>query len=225
MIDPERVRHGGSDSRLGFDLRCNWKLAVENYCEAYHLPWIHPSLNTYSRLEDHYNIEMEGVGSGQGTLVYNPVLSNDGLSFPRFPRWSSDWDKRAEYIALYPNVLIGVHADHCFAVIVEPLGAGRSREHFEIYYVGDEALSAELGVLRKSNAETWRTVFAEDQGVVEGMQEGRASPGFQGGVFSPAMDGPTLCFHRWTARSLRESLRPFDQENVVAFDAEVGGRI
>ena len=35
----------------------NWKLAVENYCESYHLPWVHPGLNSYSRLEDHYHID------------------------------------------------------------------------------------------------------------------------------------------------------------------------
>jgi choline monooxygenase len=224
MADQGLIRHGGADSRLGFDLRCNWKLAVENYCEAYHLPWIHPSLNSYSRLEDHYNIEIEGVGSGQGTQVYNPMLSNDGETFPSFPRWPSDWHKRAEYIAFYPNVLVGIHADHFYAVIIEPLGAGRTREHFEIYYIGDEPLGPDYEKLRKANAETWRGVFAEDQGVVEGMQEGRASPGFEGGVFSPVMDGPTLCFHRWAARTLRASLDHFEEENVVAFEAEAGIR-
>ena len=35
------------------------------------------------------------------------------------------------------------------------------------------------------------------------MQRGRASPGFTGGAFSPAMDGPTDCFHRWMAGALR----------------------
>ena len=34
------------------------------------------------------------------------------------------------------------------------------------------------------------------------MQRGRASPAYQGGAFSPAMDGPTHCFHRWVARQL-----------------------
>jgi choline monooxygenase len=42
--------------------------------------------------------------------------------------------------------------------------------------------------MRTTNARQWRTVFEEDRGVVEGMQAGRASPAFAGGVFSPAMD-------------------------------------
>ena len=48
--------HAGEDSSFKLNLETNWKLAVENYCESYHLPWIHPALNSYSRLEDHYNI-------------------------------------------------------------------------------------------------------------------------------------------------------------------------
>ena len=62
--------HGGADSRFELAINCNWKLAVENYCESYHLPWVHPGLNSYSRLEDHYHIEQAGRFSGQGTLVY-----------------------------------------------------------------------------------------------------------------------------------------------------------
>ena len=44
------VYSGGADSGFELDLACNWKLGVENYCEAYHLPFIHPDLNSYSRL-------------------------------------------------------------------------------------------------------------------------------------------------------------------------------
>ena len=45
--------------------------------------------------------------------------------------------------------------------------------------------------------------FGEDIGAVEGMQRGRQSPGFQGGVFSPVLDQPTHFFHQWVARRVR----------------------
>ena len=76
---------GGDESAFVFDIACNWKLVVENFCESYHLPWVHPGLNSYSRLEDHYNIEIPGRFSGQGTLVYRPTIEADGLKFPDFP--------------------------------------------------------------------------------------------------------------------------------------------
>jgi len=95
-----------------------------------------------------------------------------------------------------------VHADHFFTVVLEPLGQDRTREHFEIYYFDDTALGDGFADLRATNARQWQVVFAEDRGVVEGMQAGRASPAFTGGVFSPAMDGPTHCFHQWMATAL-----------------------
>ena len=43
----QKQYHGGKDSKFKLKLKCNWKLAVENYCESYHLPWVHPDLNSY----------------------------------------------------------------------------------------------------------------------------------------------------------------------------------
>lgn len=48
----------------------------------------------------------------------------------------------------------------------------------------------------------WRTVFAEDIQVVEGMQKGRHVKAFDGGKFSAVMDGPTYQFHKWVAKAL-----------------------
>ena len=190
--------HGGSDSAFQLEVNCNWKLAVENYCESYHLPWVHPGLNSYSRLEDHYHIEASGRFSGQGTLVYRQLTGDDGQTFPDFEGLSDKWDTASEYITAYPNVLLGVHRDHAFAIILVPQGPGRTVEHVHLFYAQPDTDPA----LRAKNAEQWKTVFEEDIYVVEGMQRGRHSPGFDGGRFSPAMDGPTHMFHAWVAEHM-----------------------
>ncbi len=187
--------HGGADSRFTLDVNTNWKLAVENYCESYHLPWVHPGLNSYSRLEDHYHIEAPGRYSGQGTYVYRQIRGEDGAVFPDFPVLSQKWDAGAEYIALYPNVLLGAQRDHAFAIILEPRGLDRTVEHVHLYYASPETDEA----LRAQNTAQWKLVFEEDVSVVEGMQKGRHTPGFDGGRFSPVMDGPTHLFHAWVA--------------------------
>jgi phenylpropionate dioxygenase-like ring-hydroxylating dioxygenase large terminal subunit len=187
--------HGGPDSRFQLDVNCNWKLAVENYCESYHLPWVHPGLNSYSRLEDHYHIEKPGEFSGQGTLVYRQITNENGETFPDFDGLSDKWNTAAEYVAAYPNVLLGVHRDHAFVILLVPQGPERTVEHVHLYYptpTTDEGL-------RARNSQQWKTVFEEDIFVVEGMQRGRHGPAFDGGRFSPAMDGPTHLFHDWVA--------------------------
>ena len=196
------VFHGGADSSITFTLDCNWKLAVENYCEAYHLPFIHPALNTYSRLEDHYNILDDGGFAGQGTTVYQPQITDDGRRFPKFSALPSKWDKGAEYVALFPNVLLGVHNDHAFAILLTPDGPGRTIEQVELYYADEAACGSDFADMRMTNATMWQTVFAEDVGVVEGMQRGRKASGYDGGKFSAVMDTPTHHFHKWVATEL-----------------------
>ena len=56
--------------------------------------------------------------------------------------------------------------------------------------------------MRATNTEMWQTVFAEDVGVVEGMQRGRHATGYDGGKFSAVMDAPTHHFHSWVAGAL-----------------------
>lgn len=189
------VYHGGFDSKIEFEVNTNWKLAVENYCESYHLPWVHPGLNSYSKLEDHYNIEEPGAFSGQGTMVYRQLTNENGEKFPDFEGVGAKWNEQAEYIAVYPNVLLGVHRDHAFAIILEPKGPEKTVEHIHLYYSVPDSDEG----LRMRNTQLWKTVFEEDIFVVEGMQRGRHADQFDGGRFSPVMDSPTHCFHVWVA--------------------------
>ena len=198
-FDGKPVFHGGPKSSLTYEVNCNWKLAVENYCESYHLPWVHPGLNSYSKLEDHYNILETNTFAGQGTTVYNPQLDESGCRFEDFEGLSGKWAKAAEYIGLFPNVLLGVHRDHFFAIHLEPVNEAKTREYIELYYTNENMLSDDMAPLRDAHAAAWDEVFAEDVFVVEGMQQGRHAPAFDGGKFSPVMDAATHCFHHWVA--------------------------
>jgi phenylpropionate dioxygenase-like ring-hydroxylating dioxygenase large terminal subunit len=191
-----------SDSAFDLTVDSNWKLAVENYCESYHLPWVHPGLNLVSRLEDHYHLEKRLKYSGQGSLVYSQLTGEDGQKFPDFEGVGSKWDTASEYISLYPNVLLGVHRDHTYAIILEPKEINKTCEHVSIYYATPQAISEEFSDLRVKNASFWKEVFEEDIFVVEGMQKGRHGKFFDGGKFSPAMDGPTHLFHEWVATQI-----------------------
>ena len=193
------MHHGGADSRFDLTVKCNWKLAVENYCESYHLPWVHPGLNSYSRLEDHYNIESYNHYSGQGTLVYRQLEGENGARFPDFTGLSDKWQTAAEYLAIYPNVLLGVHRDHAFTILLIPDGPESTVEQVHLSYPSTSTDKA----LRSKITAQWKDVFEEDIFVVEGMQRGRHGAQFDGGRFSPVMDAPTHCFHDWTAKNIQ----------------------
>lgn len=195
-----QFRAGANDSTLELPVSCNWKLAVENYCEAYHLPWVHPDLNSYSPLDQHYNIADEEGFSGQESHRYE-LASVAGIELPGFQCWPEDKRAYAEYVSLYPNTLLGIQADHAFSVIVSPQAPGRSLEKLQVLYADDAAQQDTYAACRETILKSWDTVFREDVFVVEGMQAGRQSPGFDGGVFTPVQDVPTHQFHRWVANS------------------------
>ena len=139
---------------------------------------MHPGLNSYSRLEDHYNIVAPGRYSGQGTRIYRQLTGTKGQRFPDFHNLPDHFTAGGEYVAVYPNVLLGVQRDHAFVIVLEPAAMDQTREHIHLYYADTDVDES----LRRQNAAQWKTVFEEDIFVVEGMYKGRHAPGFDGGL-------------------------------------------
>ena len=201
--DRELINHSNDFGYFKLNANCNWKFAIENYCESYHLPWVHPGLNSYSKIEDHYHIQgLPNRFAGQGTVVYNPRFEGKE-KFPCFPNWPKNKENIAEYVALFPNVMLGIHKDHYYAYWLEPINHEFTLEHMELYYVGEEAAnSKKFESLRKQNLKQWEDIQKEDVDIIQGMQIGRNSPVYNGGNFSPVMDNPTHHFHKWVAQNL-----------------------
>ena len=200
--DQKLIHHSRDYGYFLLEAKTNWKFAIENYCESYHLPWVHPNLNAYSKIDDHYHIQgLPNRFAGQGTVVYNPQFKEG--KFPTFPGWSKNKEQYAEYVALFPNVMLGIHKDHYYAYWLEPVNHNYTKEHMEIYYAGEEAATSDkFKNLRKQNYEMWHAIQSEDVNIIEGMQKGRNSPIYNGGNFSPIMDNPTHHFNKWIAKNL-----------------------
>ena len=174
MCIRDRPYHiGGSASRFDMTLDTNWKLAVENYCESYHLPWIHPELNEISPIDVHYHIDDHPTYAGQGSRNYRQLISESGDKFRDFANLKNIWDQQSEYISFFPNVLLGVHRDHAFAMLLMPQSPDVTLERVALFYADKNIDRPDRQDMLKENARIWQDVFAEDIGVVEGMQKGR----------------------------------------------------
>ena len=203
--DQNLLVHSKDYGYFNLEVKSNWKLAIENYCESYHLPTIHPELNKVSNISDHYHIQgLPNRFAGQGSDKYIQSVKGN-RAFNIFPNWPKDLTKKAEYIALFPNVMVGLHVDHFYTFWLEPISNNETKEHLEMYYIGEEsANSKELKRMRKENSKFWKAVMSEDVKAIEGMQKGRDSPVYNGGNFSPVMDNPTHQFHKWVANNLTD---------------------
>ncbi|MDC3030604.1 Rieske 2Fe-2S domain-containing protein [Candidatus Pelagibacter sp.] len=201
--DQKLIVKSNDHGYFSLEVKANWKFAIENYCESYHLPTIHPGLNKISNINDHYHIQgLPNRFAGQGSKKYDQIVKGNKI-FDTFPNWEKSMLKNSEYIALFPNVMIGLHVDHFYVFWLEPLAMNKTKEHMQMYYVGEESANGEqLKEMRKQNLKFWKDVMFEDINAVEGMQEGRNSPVYNGGNFSPIMDQPTHQFHKWVAQNL-----------------------
>ena len=186
--DFTRLRLGGTAT---FELKANWKLAVENFSEAYHLPWVHAGLNSYSPMEDHDCFFIPGFCQGQLSRNY-AAAPIDGRTMPRFAGMTAEQETLAEYPVVFPNLMLGVHADHFFALTAFPVAPDRTYERFDVFVIGGEAMTPAYAANRAATVERWRAINVEDIDVVERMQVGRTSPAMDGGRFAPGQDD---CVH------------------------------
>ncbi len=197
--DFDLLRHGGS---LEFEMNANWKLVIENYCERYHLPSVHPALNRYSAIDHSFQIIGEGLYSGVGSSNYAPPPVGD-MALPGFPRVPADRKLVGEYVALFPNVMLGCQYDHFYAFILQPTAPDHTRERFEFFYVGDEAMQPRFTAARQDCIDRRRVINGEDIAIVERLQVGRHSPAMRGGVFSAALEDTTHHFQRTLLQRLK----------------------
>jgi phenylpropionate dioxygenase-like ring-hydroxylating dioxygenase large terminal subunit len=192
------LRYGGT---AAFSVAANWKLAIENATEFYHLPWVHAGLNSYSGADVHYFCNAADRFAGTASSDYRPEKPA-GETLPAFPGLSAALVARAEYPIIFPNLCFGLMADHAYIHIVHADGPERHRQDFHVYFVGDDAMAPRLAAARAATLERWRAVNAEDIGVVERLQRSRASDAYGGGRFSPAQDYVSHFFMRAVATHL-----------------------
>ena len=189
-------------------LHCNanWKLVVENFSESYHLSWVHPALNSCSRMEDHFGFELGDTHVGQGSLLYKSGVLK-GKTLPTFPHLEAIGKQTvAEYITVFPNLMLGVHPDYFLVFTVNPLSTNKSAERMVLYFVGDQALAPENEALRHLTIDLWKVTNDEDIDMIERLQVGRKSPKFDGGCFSPALEKPVYRFQQKVAQAVNSSL-------------------
>jgi len=196
------LRSGGG---LRFTLDANWKLAIENFVERYHLPFVHPQLNSVSSVKHTLHItDGEGfVGVGSRSFAPPPVTPEHLL--PHFPGLDEEASTKAEYVELFPNVMIGVHYNHVYAFIIQPVNVGHTVERFEFFFVGDEAMTPELAPARRQMIDLINLVNGEDIDIVQRLHIGCKSPAMSGSVFSPVMEDTTHKFQRIVVERILEN--------------------
>ena len=197
--DLSAARHAGT---VAFDVATNWKFALENYIEPYHVFAAHPRLHAFvpmgrrmpSQIDRHvmwnrYTFERAEEGRGAG--------------LPHFPGLSEEASMQGFWFILPTSFGLEVYPDHAASFHVTPLAPGRCLERIDVYLIGEAADGPRYGRERQAVLDMWKELNDEDVGLIERLQKGRASPAYDGGRLSPYWDEAPLHLSRMIVEGMR----------------------
>ena len=200
MYDFSRIVEGESST---YDVGCNWKLAIENFIDVYHIPFVHPGLQQYNSFRDHYMVH-EGPLTGEGNNNVQPTDSAAG-KLPEFPDLPENKKNTLEALSLFPNLLATVTPDYLRFIIIEPLGPEKCREHVKIFVNGQDAAKGEaLAEHRTQLRLRFEEFNNEDLEIAEELQSSMRGSAFKQAYLSPAFDMAVQTFHTSVALALQK---------------------
>ena len=161
--------------RLHYDLKANWKNVVDNFLECYHCPPAHPAFTDLVSIPT-YRTKTHGCYSSH---ISEPHTGRSkAYSFD-----ASDPAVRTEFAAwwLWPNVTFNVFPGcaNISVLHIMPDGPERTREHFEFYFLDEQATAEQEAAIRYTDD----VLQVEDIGLVESVQRGLRSRGYHQGRY------------------------------------------
>lgn len=181
LIAPVVLGDVAFHSREVYPVACNWKVYVDNYLEAYHVPLVHPE---YSKMLDYanYREEIHGWWSVQrsgfdGDRGYYGALGQGAELF---------------YFMLWPNLMLNVTAGRLQVNHVRPLAHDRCEVVFDYFYGGSGDLEAVIAEDKRVTAR----IQAEDADICAQVQRGLASPAYDTGCYSSKREQALFAYHQ-----------------------------
>ncbi|THA87078.1 aromatic ring-hydroxylating dioxygenase subunit alpha [Streptomyces sp. A0592] len=166
--------------------QANWKVAVDNYLEGYHVPVAHPGL---MRLLDYqgYTCEIEE----NYALFASPLRDKPSSNWAErlYQRVAAPMPGLAEadrriwrYAVIYPNTLIDFYPDHVLAWTAIPTAVDRVAVPGAFYTRRGTSWRTRLA--RRLNIHIGWITNDEDAELVARVQKGLSTPGFEPGPLS-----------------------------------------
>lgn len=173
--------------RATYDVRANWKLVFQNYCECLHCPVIHPELAAVLPYQSGANDLIEGPFLGGYMEIAAPHESAT-LSGRACGRVVSDNlpaadRRRAYYYTLMPNMLLSLHPDYVNYYLVTPLAPDRTRVETQWLFHPDTLADSQSNM--QDAIDLWNLTNCQDFDIIEQSQLGIASRRYTPGPYSP----------------------------------------
>eukprot|EP00054_Salpingoeca_dolichothecata_P009530 m.53738 g.53738 ORF g.53738 m.53738 type:complete len:407 (+) comp18433_c0_seq5:128-1348(+) len=199
-------------SRKIYELDCNWKVFIDNYCDGgYHVPELHKDLTTQLDIGSYSTTLFDGysVQSCAGGGNNNSIPSSSSNPIDDDVEVAGRLGKEAVYAFVYPNLMINRYGPWLDTNTVFPQGPNKCKVIFD-YFVDREAAeqiaaetSTTLEKFVQDSLAASEQVQQEDVDICESVQVGLHSNGYVPGRYAPQVEHADWHFHRMLAQDLR----------------------
>ena len=180
--------------RRVFELKCNWKVFVDNYLDGgYHVPHLHKGLNSILEYKN-YTIE----NNGRFCLQSSPIDPSGGEAMTAQVRQG-----QALYYWLYPNVMFNWYEGYLDTNLVFPIAIDHMLVAFDFYFAD---VSPAAAARNKQSMDVSERIQDEDHSICESVQRGLKSRAYGTGRLSVRREAGEHLFHRLLAQDLRSGL-------------------
>ena len=188
-------------SSTDYDSACNWKLAVDNFLDGYHVPFVHSQACTadaaIAQEELYLSDNIIGLKLPNGASD-KPAKTDKSLPF--FAGLSDASRYRQQWFCIFPNTLFFVDPCWVQTIIVKPQAASQSTETLALYVADPAAMDEELASARHRLHEVLNEVNEQDVELLDKLQITRSSGAANSGTLVQAWDRVSATFNtRWLA--------------------------
>jgi choline monooxygenase len=177
--------------RVAYNVRCNWKVYVDNYLEGYHLPFVHPELCNLLDFQQYVTETCDWY-----SLQYSPIQAKENIYGAA--------GEMAFYFFVWPNFMMNILPDRLQTNLVLPDGHDRCIVLFDYYY--DDIESANARERAEADIAYSHAIQLEDIEICEHVQRGLQSRAYDKGRFSPDMENGVYHFQCLLKNAYRAAL-------------------
>jgi choline monooxygenase len=192
---PERLLARTFAERRSYVVECNWKVYIDNYLEAYHVPHVHPALNDVLDYGAYVTeargpcvLQWSPTRSASQSTLSNKATDLDALSV------YAPAGSEARYWWVFPNFMVNVYENAMSGNYILPLGPERTLCIFDFFFARPAGVAESVAA---SDA-----IQQEDMAICARVQAGLRSRSFRAGRYSVARENGLHHFHVLLARAL-----------------------
>ncbi len=188
-----------------YEIQANWKLAAENFIDAYHLPVVHSQLGSgFGWILDTEDVEVSDdivglvlpQGYGEDSELQQSLL-------PRFSGLGAGEAHRIEVFSVFPNTLFLVEPEFQQVVVLRPQSAGVTHETFANYVVSDASQTEALAKEREESYRSSIEINDQDAALLARLQSTRSMDVGEKTHLTQSWDRTNQRFQRlWTRKLL-----------------------